>query len=111
MAGTFEIFTDKSGEYRFRLKASNGQVVLSSEGYKSKSAAQNGAESVQKNCEDTSAFIPIITEGGKFRFNMQAKNNQVIGSSQNYESESARDGGIAAVARAAKQAKIVDLTA
>ena len=36
MAGKFEIYTDKAGEFRFRLKASNGQVVLSSEGYKSK---------------------------------------------------------------------------
>lgn len=45
----FEIYTDKAGEYRFRLKASNGQTIAVSEGYKTKSAAENGIESVRKN--------------------------------------------------------------
>ena len=36
MAGKFEIYEDKSGEFRFRLKASNGQIILASEGYKAK---------------------------------------------------------------------------
>lgn len=52
MAGTFELYTDKSGHYRFRLKAGNGQVIAVSEGYNSKAAAQNGIESVQKNAPD-----------------------------------------------------------
>jgi len=108
MAGTFEIFMDKAGEYRFRLKASNGQVVLTSEGYSSKSSAKNGVESVQKNCEDPSCFVSATAESGKFRFNMRAKNNQVIGISQLYESAAARDNGIEAVGRAAKDAVIVD---
>ena len=50
MAGKWELFTDKGGEYRFRLKAGNGEVIaLSSEGYKSKSSAMNGIESIRKN--------------------------------------------------------------
>jgi uncharacterized protein YegP (UPF0339 family) len=110
MAGTFEIYTDNAGEYRFRLKASNGQTVLSSEGYSSKAGALNGAESVRTNCEDASCFVPVTTEGGKFRFNMKAKNNQLIGTSQSYESEAARDNGIAAIARAAKEAAVLDIT-
>ena len=110
MAGTFEIYTDKGDEYRFRLKSSNGQVVLSSEGYKSKASAQNGVESVQTNCADGSCFDRATTDSGKFRFNMKAKNRQVIGTSQSYDSESARDNGIEAVARAAQGAKVVDLT-
>ena len=48
MAGKFELFTDKAGEYRFRLKAGNGQVILASEGYKQRSGAQNGIASVRK---------------------------------------------------------------
>jgi hypothetical protein len=110
MAGKFEIYKDKKGEYRFRLLASNGENILASEGYKSKSSAMNGAASVQKNCGDGSCFVKNTTPTGKFRFNMKAKNHQVIGTSQNYDSESSRDNGIKAVGRAANGAKIVDLT-
>ncbi|MBX3311450.1 MAG: DUF1508 domain-containing protein [Microbacteriaceae bacterium] len=50
MAGKWELYTDKGGEYRFRLKASNGQVIaLASEGYTTKAAALNGIESIRKN--------------------------------------------------------------
>lgn len=48
----FEIYTDKAGEYRFRLKATNGQVIAVSEGYKSLSSCENGVESVKKNAVD-----------------------------------------------------------
>ncbi|SJN13442.1 hypothetical protein FM113_17850 [Leucobacter sp. 7(1)] len=49
MAARFEIYTDKAGESRFRLKAANGEVIAVSEGYSSRSAAKNGIASVQKN--------------------------------------------------------------
>lgn len=49
MAGKFELFTDKGGQWRFNLKASNGQVIASSEGYSSKSSALGGIESVRTN--------------------------------------------------------------
>jgi uncharacterized protein YegP (UPF0339 family) len=52
MAGKFELYTDKRGEYRFRLKASNGQPIAVSEGYTTKAAAKNGIESVRKNAPD-----------------------------------------------------------
>lgn len=48
MAGKFEIYQDRAGKYRFRLKASNGQVVASGQGYETKSAAKKGCESVLK---------------------------------------------------------------
>ena len=48
----FEVFTDKSGKARFRLKARNGQAILASEGYTRKSSCQNGIESVRKNAPD-----------------------------------------------------------
>ena len=48
----FEIFLDKAGEYRFNLKARNGEIILSSEGYKAKASCQNGIESVRKNAPD-----------------------------------------------------------
>jgi len=110
MAGKFEVYKDKAGEFRFRLKAGNGETVLTSEGYTSKSSAMNGIESVKKNAGDPSRFESKETAGGKHRFNLKAGNNQVIGSSENYNSASARDSGIGAVGRAAGGAKVVDLS-
>ena len=49
MAAKFEIKKDKSGQYRFNLKAANGEVIASSEAYTTKAAARNGVESVKKN--------------------------------------------------------------
>ena len=49
MAGKFELFKDRAGEYRFRLKAANGEIIAVSEGYIAKSGAQNGIDSVKRN--------------------------------------------------------------
>ncbi len=48
----FEIYNDKAGEFRFRLKATNGQIIAVSEGYTSMASCKNGIESVQKNAVD-----------------------------------------------------------
>ena len=48
----FEIYLDKAGEYRFRLKATNGQIIAVSEGYKALAGCNNGIESVKKNAAD-----------------------------------------------------------
>lgn len=48
----FEVYTDKSGEYRFRLKATNGQIIAVSEGYKALAGCMNGIESVKKNAPE-----------------------------------------------------------
>lgn len=110
MAGKFEVYKDKAGEYRFRLKASNGQVVLSSEGYSSKAGVLNGAESVRTNSANLESFERTTTSSGQFRFNLRAKNGQVIGTSQSYTTEASRDAGIEAVARAADGAATVEET-
>lgn len=52
MAGKFEVYQDKRGEYRFRLKASNGQTIATGEGYKTKASCMNGIESIRKNAPD-----------------------------------------------------------
>lgn len=52
MAGKFEVYQDKAGKYRFRLKAGNGEVIASSEAYESKAGCMNGIESVKKNAAD-----------------------------------------------------------
>ena len=48
----FEMYTDKAGEFRFRLKATNGQIIATSEGYKAKASCLNGIESVKKNAPE-----------------------------------------------------------
>ncbi|PJZ83035.1 YegP family protein [Leptospira harrisiae] len=51
MSAKFEIYKDKAGEFRFRLKAANGEIIASSEGYSSKQACENGINSVKSNAE------------------------------------------------------------
>jgi len=109
MAGKFEVYKDKAGEHRFRLKAGNGEVILTSEGYNEKSGCENGIESVRKNSTNADRFEKKTTDSGKFRFNLKAGNHQVIGTSQSYDSESGRDNGIASVGRSAPDAKVVEV--
>jgi len=52
VAGRFELYRDGRGEYRFRLKAGNGEIIAVSEGYSSKAGALNGIESVRSNAPD-----------------------------------------------------------
>ena len=107
MAGKFEIYTDKAGEFRFRLKASNGQAILASEGYKDKSGCMNGIESVKKNAPDDARYERKQGASGKFMFNLKAGNHQIIGTSQSYESEASRDNGIESVKKSAPDAEVV----
>lgn len=111
MAGKFEIYRDKAGEFRFRLKAGNGETILASEGYKQKSSAVNGIESVRKNSQIDARFERKTTSSGKPMFNLKASNGQVIGTSETYSGDSARDNGIASVAKNAPDAKVDDQTA
>ena len=53
----FEVYVDKAGEFRFRLKAKNGAIIAASEGYKSKASCLNGIESVRTNAPDAKIFI------------------------------------------------------
>ncbi|MFN8438217.1 MAG: YegP family protein [Cytophagales bacterium] len=105
----FEIYTAKNGEFYFRLKAGNGQIILGSEGYKQKSSAENGVESVKKNSQDESKFEKKTASNGKFHFSLKATNGQVIGTSQMYESEASRDNGIESVMKNAPEAEVVVL--
>ncbi len=110
MPGKFELYKDKSGEFRFRLKAANGQNILSSEGYTQRASAMNGIESVQKNSQDPERFVSGESETGKFTFSLTATNGQVIGTSQTYESSSGCTNGMKSVAESAPGAEVEDLT-
>ncbi len=111
MPPKFELFKDKKGEFRFRLKAGNGEIVLASEGYKDRSGAENGIESAKKNSDLLARFEKKTTAGGKHYFVLKAANHQVIGTSEQYPSEDACDGGIKSVIGNARLAGVEDQTA
>ena len=110
MTGKFELYTDKAGEFRFRLKAGNGEIILTSEGYKAKDSAENGIASVRKNAPHDGRYRREITKSGKFMFRLLAVNAQVIATSGRYASGPGRDDGIDSVKRNAPEASVDDLT-
>lgn len=97
MAGWFELNKSENGQFHFVLKAGNAETILTSEMYNTKGAAENGIASVQTNSPDEARYERKISSNQKPYFNLKAANHQVIGSSQMYSSEEARDKGIASV--------------
>lgn len=94
MAAKYEIKKAKDGQFFFNLKAANGQIILSSEMYKSKSGAQKGIHSVQKNSASNDRYEEKTSSSSKSFFVLKAKNNQVIAQSQLYSSASGVKKGI-----------------
>lgn len=106
--GKFVITKRANGEYQFNLKAGNGQVILGSEGYTTKSACENGIDSVKKNAPDDDRYDRKESSNGKPYFNLKAGNGQIIGSSEIYESVAARENGIESVKKNAPDASVED---
>ena len=106
--GKFVVTVRKNGEFQFNLKATNGQVILTSEGYTTKAACLNGIESVRKNAPVEDRFEVKGAKNGKPFFNLKATNGQVIGSSQMYASERTMKQGIASVMRNAPESPVVE---
>ena len=108
MAGKFECYKDKAGEYRFHLKAGNGETILSSEGYKAKASCMNGVESVRKNSQDQDRFEVRTAKDGRTYFVLKATNGQEIGRSQMYKSDSGCKNGMKSVAKNAADSAVVE---
>lgn len=108
--GKFVITTRKNGEFQFNLLATNGQVILTSEGYTTKAACMNGIESVRKNAATEARFDKKVASNGKPYFNLKASNGQIIGSSQMYANETNMNNGVASVMKNAPEAVVVDKT-
>lgn len=111
MAGKYELKKSANGKFHFNLKASNGQIILSSEMYESKDAAGNGIESVRKNGGDDKNFEKKDSSGGQPYFNLKASNGQVIGRSEMYNTVDARDNGIESVKTNSGSTTVDDQTA
>lgn len=105
------LFRGKSGgEFYFNLTAKNGQVILQSEGYKSKASAKSGIKSVKTSSKRKTLFETKTARNGKHYFVLTSLNGQTIGKSQMYNSLSGRSNGISSVIGNAGRATIVDET-
>ncbi|MBR0459886.1 MAG: YegP family protein [Victivallales bacterium] len=119
--GKFQIKASKNGGFIFNLLAGNGQVIASSQVYKSIETTKAGIASVQKNAPDAAIedqtvkdfqpqkhpkFELYADKGGKIRFRLKATNGQIIATSEAYESMKSAQNGIASVQKNAPEAKI-----
>jgi len=108
--GKFVITKRVNGEFQFSLKAGNGETILNSEGYSTKSNCHNGIDSVKRNAPDENKYDLKIAANGKFYFTLEAVNGQTIGISELYENETGRNHGILSVKTHAPGAIIQDAT-
>ena len=106
--GKFIVSVRKNGEFQFVLKATNGQVILVSEGYVKKESCLSGIESVKKNAPVEARYEIKTAKNGKPFFNPKATNGQVIGSSQMYASERTMKIGLASVMKNAPDAPVIE---
>ena len=102
----FQIYKDKSGKHRFRLKAKNGENIISSQAYASRSTCMKGVKSVAKNSLSKDNFKSKENKAGKWNFNLVAANNKIIATSQSYADRSSMNKGIKSVMTNAPKLKI-----
>ena len=117
--GKFVVKETKTG-IKFDLKAGNGEVILSSEVYKSEAACMKGVASVMKNSvgeiEDLTVepvetkkhpkFQIYLDKKGEYRFRLKATNGQIIGTGEGYKARAGVENGIASIKKNAPEAKI-----
>jgi uncharacterized protein len=122
MAGKFVIREIKEG-FLFDLKAANGEVILSSQVYSSLATCKNGIESVRQNAPEAAVedqtvegfteeknpkFEIYLYKNGDYRFRLNAKNGQVIGSGERYKSKTGCQNGIESIKKNSVDAVIVE---
>jgi hypothetical protein len=108
--GKFVIKKSTDGKFFFRLQAGNGENILASEMYEAKASCLNGIESVKRNASNASLFEKKNSTNGQPYFVLKAGNHEVIGTSEMYSGDSARDNGIQSVMANAAGATTDDQT-
>lgn len=110
MPGYFEVKKAANGQFMFNLKAANNRVVLTSETYSSRAAADTGIASVKKNAAGDKNFERKTASNGSPFFVLKSKDNgKIIGKSELYSSNAAAEKGIKAVISAVQGAKTVEV--
>jgi uncharacterized protein YegP (UPF0339 family) len=110
MASHYELKNGANGQFSFNLKAANGEIILTSETYKSKEGALNGIESVKKNSADDAQFERKKSVASQPYFVLKAKNHEVIGRSEMYTSDGAMEKGIESVKKNGPAATTNDIS-
>lgn len=117
--GKFVIGTTKNGQYRFNLKAGNGEIIATSESYTTLAACKNGVESVRKNAlaeiEDQTLneskknpkYELYLDKAGEFRFRLKAANGEIICHGEGYKAKASCKNGIESIGRNAPEAEVV----
>jgi uncharacterized protein YegP (UPF0339 family) len=108
MPAKFEIKKGSTGKFRFNLKATNGQVILTSEAYETRAAAVKGIESVKKNSGNAQRFERKTAKDGSPFFVLKASNGEPIGKSEMYKTARSMENGIESVGKNAPGAPVVD---
>ena len=117
--GKFVVKETATG-FKFDLKATNGQVILTSEVYTTKAACLKGVESIKNSCvggvEDQTAetVVPVTHpkfelyagKAGEFRFRLKAVNGQIVGVSEGYKTKDNCENGIQSVKKNAPEAEV-----
>tara|TARA_Y100000590_G_scaffold440538_1_gene566051 strand:- start:178 stop:492 length:315 start_codon:yes stop_codon:yes gene_type:complete len=93
----FEIYKDKAGKHRFRLRARNGEIICASQAYASRSSCRKGIKSVATNAKSKNAFQTKQNKAGKWTFNIVSGNNKVVATSQSYADKASMNKGIKSV--------------
>jgi uncharacterized protein YegP (UPF0339 family) len=110
MKARYEIKWAANQERYFLLKAPNGEIIIRSECYKSLAGCENGISSCREHAPYDRFYGRGVATSGKPFFHLKAANNRIVGQSEHYETEEARETGIAAVKRYAPQAEKIDHT-
>ena len=108
----FEVFKDKAGEFRWRLKAANGAVLATAgQGYKEKADAKHGVELVQKSGTDDKLKYEFFEDAKKeHRWHLKAANGQVVASSsEGYKAKADAEKAVAHIKEAGAKAEVVDV--
>lgn len=106
----FVITKRVNNEYQFNLKAGNGEIILTSEGYVQKASCLKGIESVRINSQEDSRYDRRVAKNDKDYFVLKARNGEIIGKSQYYSTKPSMEVGILSVKKNAPTAEIVDET-
>lgn len=109
MPAKFQLNKARNGKVYFNLLATNGEIILTSQMYASKTNAKNGIASVQANAATAGQFEEKTNKAGKHFFVLKAKNQQIIGTSESYANATGMKKGIKSVTTNAPKAKVEDL--
>lgn len=107
----FEVYKDKAGEFRWRLKAANGATLATGgQGYKAKADAQNGVELVKKSGTDDKLKYEFFEDAKKeHRWHLKAANGQIVASSsEGYKAKADAEKAVANIKAHAAKAEVVD---